>query len=400
MGVVLLVAAWAVDTHNLFVIGVAVFVYSAAWFAVVAVLPAGIDLQRHVTPDRVRAGDAVRVVYALGVANALLFPVPEVFEVVRRSGREPEQLTLSGSIANRRVAIDLPALPRGVHLLGPTTVSRTDPLALFAHRYTFTTADPVVVWPRTVAVQSVMAAAGLDGAAAPGLAAPGGSDFRGLREYLPGDDPRRIHWASSAKRGDFVVKETDPDRIETVSLVLDCRADAYPDAAAFEVAACAAASALETLVAAGWQVQLVIGAPGAPVLDVDAPGILGQAMDRLAYASPTAGPAVVTEVVDAARRAPRGPLILCGGICDDGVFGALTGPLRRRSPQLLVFAGERRREAGAGANPLVRSLARPGRSVTLPTGFDDLAATWVATAAAAHGGAAALRRTAASGRRR
>lgn len=399
IGAAFLVAAWAVDTRNLFVIGVAVLLYAAVWFVAMAALPSGMHLHRQVTPERVRSGDPVRVIYALEVANATLFPVPEVVEVIRRSGREPERLTLSGTIANRKVAVDLPALPRGVHLLGPTSVSRTDPTGLFTHRYTYPGADPVIVWPRTVAVAPVMAAAGLDGSSAPQPAA-GGFDFRGLREFVAGDDPRRIHWASSAKRGDFLVKETDPDRIETLSLVLDCRSEAYGDANAFEVAVCATASAIEGLVAIGWQVRLVLGVAGGTVLDVDAPSLLGQAMDRLAYAALTPGPTAVLDVVESVRRAPTGPLVLCGGLCDEVWAATLSGPLRRRTPQLAVFADEQRRSAEAGANPLLGGLLRPGRSIALPFGLDDLAASWVAAAAAGHGGAVAARRAAGSGRRR
>ncbi|MBX7161153.1 MAG: DUF58 domain-containing protein [Acidimicrobiia bacterium] len=399
VGIAFLVAAWAVDMRNLFVVGVTVMLYLVVWLVVMAVLPAGIELQRQVTPNRVRSGDAVRVVYSSRVANAWLFPVGEIVEVVQRSGRDAERLTLSGSTANRRVAIDLPALPRGVHQLGPTSVSRTDPTALFTHRYLYATADPVIVWPRTVAVGAALAAAGLDGSAASDVVAPGGFDFRGLREFVPGDDPRRIHWASSAKRGTFVVKETDPDSLETVTLVLDCRAGAYPDLSSFEVAACAAASAVEALAAIGWQVELVLGMPGAAILDVDAPAMLGQAMDRLAYAEPVPGADAVTDVVDAVRQTRAGPLIVCGGLCDEGLFAALTGPLRRRGPQLLVFTGERVREAGSGANPWLGRLARPGRSVALPSGFEDLSATWAAAAAAAHGGSAAAARAGTAGRR-
>lgn len=400
MGIAVLAAAWAVDTRNLFVVGVAVMVYMAVWLVVVAVSPAGMRLDRRITPERVRAGDSVRAVYSLGVTNELLLPVPRVVEVVRRRGREPERLTLSGSIANRKVAVELAALPRGVHMLGPTSITRTDPMGLFAHRYTYATADYVIVWPGTVAVAPVLAAAGLDGSSVPDAAAPGGFDFRGLREFVPGDDPRRIHWASSAKRGQFVVKETDPDRIETVSLVLDCRAGAYPDAASFELAVCAAASTVESLVAANWDVRLALALAQAPVLDVDAPGMLGHAMDRLAYAEPVADPDAVMDVVQAVRGAPAGPLILCGGLCDEAWSAALAGPLRRRNPQLLLFTGEHLRAAESGPNPLLGRLARPGRSIATPSGPEDLVAAWAVAAAAAHGASASLGRMASTGRRR
>ena len=54
----------------------------------------------------------------------------------------------------------------------------------------------------------------------------GTASFHQLREYVPGDDLRRIHWRSTARTGDLLVKQmVDTTRPELV-VVLDNRAAA------------------------------------------------------------------------------------------------------------------------------------------------------------------------------
>ena len=57
----------------------------------------------------------------------------------------------------------------------------------------------------------------------------GGTDLVGLREYVPGDDLRRLHWATSARTGVLMVREdADPARPH-LAVVLDDRAGSHPD---------------------------------------------------------------------------------------------------------------------------------------------------------------------------
>lgn len=46
-------------------------------------------------------------------------------------------------------------------------------------------------------------------------------DFAGCREFRPGDDPRRIHWPSSARRGNLVVKEYQEEYLPRIAVILD-----------------------------------------------------------------------------------------------------------------------------------------------------------------------------------
>ena len=66
--------------------------------------------------------------------------------------------------------------------------------------------------------------------------------FHALREYVPGDDRRFIHWRSSAKTGTFMVRQFEETRRSRLMVLLDLDAGAYADDAEFELAVSAAAS--------------------------------------------------------------------------------------------------------------------------------------------------------------
>ncbi len=46
-------------------------------------------------------------------------------------------------------------------------------------------------------------------------------DFLGCREYQAGDDPRKIHWMASAKRGRLAVKEFQEEEMASAAVILD-----------------------------------------------------------------------------------------------------------------------------------------------------------------------------------
>lgn len=69
-------------------------------------------------------------------------------------------------------------------------------------------------------------------------------EYRGLRPYRPGDDPRDVHWRSSARLREPVVREYERDRSQALWICLELRAPAGDAAeAAVEIAASLAAAA-------------------------------------------------------------------------------------------------------------------------------------------------------------
>jgi uncharacterized protein (DUF58 family) len=81
-------------------------------------------------------------------------------------------------------------------------------------------------------------------------------DFFGLRDFRPGDDPRDIHWRTSARRGVPFVRENEDDEGNEVQVVLDNAAG--PPLEAFEAAVSEAASYALALLGRGFRVSLVL----------------------------------------------------------------------------------------------------------------------------------------------
>lgn len=136
---------------------------------------------------------------------------------------------------------------RGVYPLDTVTVSTSFPFGFFRKERDLELADELVIWPRTD--RSVRAPEPAGGKARQSGELPAGDrgsrgEYRGLREYRPGDDPRDIHWRTTARLAEPVIREYERDSSDTLRICLDLRAEPGPRAeAAVEVAASLAAQA-------------------------------------------------------------------------------------------------------------------------------------------------------------
>ena len=136
---------------------------------------------------------------------------------------------------------------RGVFPLEPVTVSTSFPFGLFRKTRTLKVPGELIVWPRTARpVRSPSLGGGRKasgGISTLNAAGPRG-EYRGLRGYRPGDDPRDIHWRTTARLGTPVVKEYEQNVAETLWICLDTRGPPGESAeAAVETAASLAAKA-------------------------------------------------------------------------------------------------------------------------------------------------------------
>ena len=116
-------------------------------------------------------------------------------------------------------------LRRGVYPLSAVTVSTRFPFGFFHQERQRPLAGELVVYPRLGAVAASLLgrAQALTQTRHQTHSAPGQEEFRNLREYRPGDNPRWIHWKSSAKLGQPLVKEYESIASERALLLLDTR---------------------------------------------------------------------------------------------------------------------------------------------------------------------------------
>lgn len=135
------------------------------------------------------------------------------------------------------LSYDLTYENRGTHRLGPVDVRLTDVLGLVRRTTTVEATDEVLVYPH------VYRMGGPDAFAR--TLAPEPEDrqaFDRLREYVPGDSLRDVHWKSSAKRDDLLVKEYDDHRSDDGVLVVGEATAGADDAMASAVATVAMAA--------------------------------------------------------------------------------------------------------------------------------------------------------------
>lgn len=125
---------------------------------------------------------------------------------------------VDATIGGDSVSYEITPRRRGKHEIGPATVVVTDVLGLVARTSRVENRGTLLVFPpiRRLAPGARTELLAASGAVDP---RPSGRDtFEGLREYVPGDPLRDVHWKSSAKRGSLVVQEFagEPDRDRVV----------------------------------------------------------------------------------------------------------------------------------------------------------------------------------------
>lgn len=149
---------------------------------------------------------------------------------------------------------------RGRHAFGPLRVTVGDPLTIARREVTLPGTSRVVVLPRHVDLPSgpVPVAGRVPGDQGAGTPRPTGDDVGMIREYVIGDDLRRIHWPATAHRGSLMVRQPESRQRRRGVVLLDRR-----ESPGFELVVEAAASV-------GWSWH----ERGASVQVVDDPGEL------------------------------------------------------------------------------------------------------------------------------
>jgi uncharacterized protein (DUF58 family) len=232
----------------------------------------GVD--RVADPDRVARGEAARM--TVTVRNTSRLRAANLVATDRCGGRAvPVPLLRLRPGRDTIVEYPVPTSRRGVVPIGPLRVTRGDPLGLLLLARTHGGTTTVWVHPRIHPLRAVPAglARSLDGRV--DKVPHGTITFDSLREYVVGDELRRVHWRSSAKVGELMVREQLDTSEPTIVVVLDDRAAAHPGlrdgvAETFESACEAAASVVAAAVREDLPVSLhlVCGGTTGPFLDV------------------------------------------------------------------------------------------------------------------------------------
>jgi uncharacterized protein (DUF58 family) len=151
---------------------------------------------------------------------------------------------------------------RGRFRIGPLAVRLTDPFGLVELTRAFTASEPLVVTPHVVSLPDVRLGGEWTGAgqSVSRSVATAGEEDAATREYRQGDDLRRIHWRSTARRGELMVRREEQPWQSRAVVLLDTRAAAHfgdGPLSSLEWAVSAAASVSLHLSHAGFTLRLV-----------------------------------------------------------------------------------------------------------------------------------------------
>jgi uncharacterized protein (DUF58 family) len=282
---------------------------------------------REISPARVTEGERARAVLTLSnVAARRSPPLLAVETVGRRRIAVPLPSLAPG--AEFAAGYDLPTDRRGIHPVGPLTIARSDPLRLILVSQDHASRSVLSVHPRIHAVSPVPTgrARDMDGPTT-STSPQGGIAFHSLREYVPGDDLRLIHWRSTARRGSLMVRHNVVPNEPRLMVVLDTSAAPYTDAS-FEDAVRVAASLCVAASDNGYPLALRTTGGGVAAAERGGQGRTGT-LDLLAGVDRSAEDGGLAELV---RMVPG----------DEGVsLGVVTGQIE--SPALASVSAIRNR---------------------------------------------------------
>jgi uncharacterized protein (DUF58 family) len=249
--VVLIFAGRLLGVLELFILGASAAALVVFSMVAVALARLRLAVERTVTPPRVYAGSPSRVELSVRNDGNRTTPVVRMFDPV--TGTRGADLLL-GPLepgVTSRAAYRLPTEKRGIVRIGPLDVVVTDPFGVASSATEAAPVSELTVFPWVDEIVPVPHTSGDDphaGADHPSALGRTGEDFYALRPYVIGDDMRRVHWKSTARRDELMVRQDELPWQGRVTVLLDVRRSGHT-ADSLELAVSAAAS----VVSASWK---------------------------------------------------------------------------------------------------------------------------------------------------
>ncbi|GLF94176.1 DUF58 domain-containing protein [Streptomyces yaizuensis] len=329
-GVAAAVCAYVLGQSDLLRVGLLLSVLPLVAVVVLHRTRYRVSASRRLSPQRVPAGSEARVHLRMDNVSRLptgllmlqdhvpyvLGPRPRfVLDRVEAGGRRE---------VSYRVRSDL----RGRYPLGPLQLRLSDPFGMCELTRSFSAFDTLTVVPRTEPLPPVRLTGESPGhgeGRQRSLALSGDDDVI-PRTYRHGDDLRRVHWRSTARYGELMVRREEQPQRPRCTVLLDTRSIAYAGVgpgSAFEWAVSGAASVLLHILERGFSVRLLtdtgaavpaIGADDAS--GADSADLAGLLLDTLAVVDHSAGEGF-TAALGALRGTGEGLLIAFLGDLDE-----------------------------------------------------------------------------------
>jgi uncharacterized protein (DUF58 family) len=365
-------AAWAFGSKVLYPVALGLIAAVLLAWAWTRLANRPLELRRYLPSGERLEGDDVKVRLELHGERRL---VPAKWVVHERVGSLGERATPLA--AHGRAAYTLRGLPRGRYAFEASRAEIEDPFGLERVEQELSAPGALLVYPRLVDLDRLFSESGLrshDGRRLL-LQRPAGFDLHSVREYEQGESLRKVHWRSTAKRGQLMVKELEDSPRDEVAVVLDGDPSAVVGES-FDVQVRAAGSILLAHSRRGRRAVLVINAGRGEQQRVQSgEADWRQALDLLAAAEPGDGPPLAALLADEGHAAGRAVelTVVTGSLSPRLVERLVERSLSSRSVSLVLidtasFAGAPRERF-----PELIRLRSAGVAVALLRRGDDLA---------------------------
>ena len=380
LGLLVYVVAWIFGSRALYPVAtglVFAVVAAVAWMRLSARAPL---VRRHGAGHDLLEGEDVRVELEVEPSSAVPPPTLVAHETLGRLGERRVELARAG---RRRFtgAYELIRVPRGRYAFESVRLSVEDPFGLARTEIVQTGAQALVVYPRLVALERLFSEGGAH--AQEGrrllLRRPSGFELHSVREYEQGESLRKVHWRSTAHRGQLMVKELEDAPRDEVVVLLD-----GAEATTFDVAVRAAGSILLAHVRRKRRCVLVVNSAAREEQAIGTEAAdWPRALETLAAAEPTARTPAFALLESAGSAVARSlELVVVTSQVDAPLVDRLVQRALSRRGVSLVYV-----EAGTAPQPGLLRLQAAGVPVAIVRPGDDLAAALSARATQVAAGA-------------
>ena len=249
----------------------------------------------------------------------------------------------------RQTSYEITPSFRGRYDVGPLRISVVDPFALARVRQTSSITSTLLVHPPIEHLSLPRDSGEKRSISATSSRNPTGTrgeDFYTLREYVEGDDLRKIHWPSTAKRDRYMIRQEETPWHTRATILLDDSAAVHDGAgrsSSFEKALAATASLIDLYHRAGFSYRFT-GTVNAALPPGKGTEHRTRCLDQLALLEPAPGEdALVDKLMELdSAAAPEAALLVIAGTITSEAAVALAHCSRRfRQATVVSFPSHR-----------------------------------------------------------
>jgi uncharacterized protein (DUF58 family) len=370
------IAAWAFGSKPLYPVATGLLLVAVVAWVWVRLANRPFRVRRGSGETEHVEGDDVPIVVELQATGSVQPASVTLHERVGRLGVQRHVLRRSGSRLSVRYVLE--QVPRGRYTFEDVHGELSDPFGLERAVIQLPAPGALLVYPRLARLERLFSDSGArshDGRRLL-LRRPSGFELHSVREYERGESLRRVHWPSTARRGQLMVKELEDSPRDEIAVLLDADARSVVGGS-FDTQVRAAGSIVEAYIRRGRRAVLVVNSERREVQHVHSPAAdWSRALELLASVEPTGESSVARLLAEDDGPAARAlELVVVTARIETALVDRLVQrALSRRKVSLVYVEAASFNGARRVREPELLRLQTAGVPVAVVRSGDDLAA--------------------------